>query len=181
MKRCKGFTLPETMLALLVFMVIAGAVGSVIILGMNIAARSARNTSAQRLTDGIYDILCETLRYGNDLRIGFGFEEYPFSDARMIFIPHDGSGIVFCEGTDTVDGDYVFGDDILNGMKLSVGFSYDSTYPDLIGVTVRVIDGASEYLRSGTVRFMNGIGYTDIQDGVCSNDIGDVYIMYTDV
>ncbi|MBQ8170841.1 MAG: type II secretion system protein [Oscillospiraceae bacterium] len=181
MKRCKGFTLPETMLALLVFLVIAGAVGSVIVLGMNIAARSARNTSVRLLTDGIYDTLCQTLRYGNDLRIGFGFEDYPFSEARMIFIPHDGSGIVFCDGTDTAGGDYVFGEDILNGMKLSVGFSYSGASPDLVGVTVKLCEGNSEYIRSGTVKFMNNRGYTDIQDGVCSNDIGDVYIIYTDV
>lgn len=181
MKRCKGFTLPETMLAFLVFMIIAGAVGSVIVLGMNIAARSAKNTSAQLLTDGIYDILCERLRYGNDLAIGFGYEDYPFSDARMIIIPHDGSGIVLCEDTHTADGEYIFDDDMLNGMKLCVGFTYDSNSSDLIGITVKLLDGTSEYRRSGTVKLMNNRGYTDIKGGVCSNDIGDVYIIYTDV
>ncbi len=182
MRKCKGFTLPETTLAFLVFMVIAGAVASVIIIGMNISVRSARNTNAQLAADGMYDYLCERLCYGRDISIGFSSDDYPQPDnARMIYLPRDGSAMIFCEGTDTIDGEDVFGKDILRGMKLYVRFSYNNRNADIIGITLELKAENEVYSRSGAVKLMNNIGYCDIVSGVCTNEIGDVYIIYRDV
>lgn len=73
--RRKGFTLTETIIGLVVFMLLAGAASSIVLVGFGFFGRSALRNSAATIGEEIYTLLENRLTYCADLIVSFRPEE----------------------------------------------------------------------------------------------------------
>ena len=158
--RHKGFTLTETIIGLVVFMLLAGAASSIVLVGFRLFGRSALRNSAAAVGEEIYTLLENRLTYCTDLIISFRPEEAEneYSDKVFIciYVPADGSYVGM--GTNTVYPGECITRNQMEGMSAEVKMTPDDYSESLVNITVSVYEkdgGSMLFTTSGTVERLN--------------------------
>lgn len=184
----KGFTMVELMISLLLFLIIAGAAASIVLVSFNLYTRSAVRNSAQLKGDEIFETIENRLTYAIDLVVtndesAAGAE----SGAFCIYIPQYGDRVRI--GNQVPPNSDLVAPDELVGLTVRVDIEQGKA-DDLIVLSVEIYSedeptGTSVYSRSGTVRLMNAAN-ASISKGcavplITTNLTKDMYIVFVEI
>lgn len=183
----RGFTLTETLIGLVVFMILAGTVSAVILTGFNIYSRNALKNSAQSIGDTAYDLISGRLSYCTKLTVSDRTEDVESLEVAKnrllcIHIPAEGDRIGM--GVGSLSPRDVITPAELSGLTLEISAEPDSG--TLMQLTVTVLSAEDErqlYSRSGTIRLFNAAAdeldtYCDVQSS--SNSYSDIYFVFNE-
>lgn len=187
--RKKGFTLTETVVGLAVFMLLAGAAASIVLVGFKIYGRSTLRNSAAIVGNEIYELIENRLTYCTDLIVSFKSEDfedsYPEQEYVCIYVPAEGN-YVGMENRTAFPREFISKKQ-LEGMSAEVKISADIFVDSLVDITVSVYEtngGSRLFTTSGTVELLNAanpnVSDFCLLDNVDSKITG-LYITFTDI
>lgn len=187
--RRKGFTLTETIIGLVVFMLLAGTASSIVLVGFRLFGRSALRNSAAAVGEEIYTLLENRLTYCTDLIVSSeppeAENEYSDKVYFCIYVPADGSYVGM--GSNTVYPRECITRDQMESMSAEVKIIPDDYSDSLVDITVSVYekdDGSLLFTTSGTVELLNAangnISDFCLVDSVDSGITGS-YITFTEI
>lgn len=198
LRRKKGFTLTETLISLVIFMILAGTASSIIMVSMNLFSRSALKNSAQRVGSELYQLLDNRLTYGKNVTItnsedtmranyGASGAGIPSEPMTCVYIPAAGDRVGM--GNIIPSNAYVISADEMQGLRAAVTFTEEYSAFPIISLKVEVFtDDGKDLLYSveGKIRLLNvtenDIFYSGLipPSGV-SNNYQDLYIGFTEL
>lgn len=187
-KSKKGFTLAELLIGLVLFMLLAGAVSSVIVLGFSLYSRSAQRNAAQQAGNTLCELLSSRLCYGVDVTVtnSLPLIEENLGDREMTCIVIPESGDRVSVGSAIPADTDVLGENALAGMRVYARISELSAKKNpVLEIEVEICsesDGRTVYSTLETVRLMNHRSEDVVlPEGETSNRNGDLYIGFADI
>lgn len=180
MRNNKGFTLPETLLSMVIFAVLAAVAGSVIVISLDLLGRYGQISRAQLVSDGVCGYLADRLSYGADIMIaGDPDDGYTGHAPMLVEVTEDGRIYAGSfEDSDNIVS--VFSDEFYGGMTVELYISRDIEKTNVIEIYADVYrDGSLLCSTVRTVRTMNC--ETPLFAGVISNYAGNIYLMYSGI
>ncbi len=178
MRKNKGFTLPETLLSLVILAVLVAIVGSTIIVSLNVLGRHVQLFRAQLAADGVCGYLEQRLGYGVDIMMTHDPDiVYTGSSPMMITVTENGRLLTgSCTDADRVVS--VFDDGFYGDMDVEIYISRDIERADIIELYAEVyLDNELLCSASRTVKTMNCDA--PVFAGVISNYTGNIYLFYS--
>lgn len=184
--RKKGFTLVETVIGLVVFLVLAGAASAVIVLCFDLLGRGAMRNKAQSIGDGVYNLIENRISYCQNLTIS---TYDPITGEINYYDGMNPFQIVLARGGKTVElvgaeRTQAFSASDLGGMYLDITLEEGESY-GLVRIVVEVFEDGSNsaplYHTEGSACTMNAVDtFIDIA-GSFNNCGGDVFITFTEI
>ncbi|MGN0687395.1 MAG: type II secretion system protein J [Oscillospiraceae bacterium] len=178
----KGFTLAETLLSAALFIVVAGIVGSILVISMKVFAVNAQRVKATLAADGIFDYISGCISCAKDITISSGGAVYPDDDFTTVICISENGRIELIDERGTAAA---FGDDFFGGMTAYICFSQPFDEENVLLLEIDVsLDDRLLCERSGAICLMNaaqGLGSADLSGSRVSNQSGDVCIAYNNI
>lgn len=181
-KSKKGFTLVETVIGIVVFMILAGTASGVMLTAFNLYGRSSMKNRAQNVGDTVYELIDKRLSYCYELVIGDNSESYA-NGMMCIKIGKDGKSVRM--GNVESPSEFIDSDEF-DGMKLTVTASiYDNTMVNISVTLIAEDDGRTLYSRDGYIKLFNsndleGASGTDSEEDYSSDD-DDLYFIFKEI
>lgn len=176
----KGFTLVELMISLVLFLLLAGAASSIILVSFNLYSRSAVRNTAQIKGDEIFDTIENRLMYAVDVTVT---NDDNATGDFCIYIPQYGDRVRI-GNTIPPNSDLVSPDELIN---LTVGATIkQGNEDDLIVLTIEILSADEPvYSRSGAIKLMNALN-PDISEScsvpkITTNYSEDMYIVFGEI
>lgn len=186
--RKKGFTLTETLIGIVVFLILAGTSSSVMLTAFNLYGRTALKNSAQNIGDTVYELLDNRLSYCNYLVVGNASENCK-PEYMCIKIPKDGKSVIMGANTPSTA---ITDDSQFTNMKMVVDAEIVGSLQNaasMLKVTVTVYaeeDGRELYTRTGVIKLYNAVtGECEVTGADGGNEYSsktnDLYFVFGEV